>query len=317
MLKILFVLLCVGSLSNQSLATSQAREEKNENHREYSQRQMDHAEKLAEEPEKEREAGSDTLVTSSVTDVTAEYAEEDELSAQRVSDSRGGDLRREDSRIRVSGYQDSNPSKETQKEKEVRTSTPRAPKTPTRPGIGATIGKAIGSGLSQVTLSQLVTLGEKVWNYVIDNKPNAQFQTIKASIVPDGITDWTQLSGWTPPVVKVYHVQFKDALGINSGSFDYRITFVPGGSYQARGKFLGEIEFTPMNIKLATGRSLNVTAELSAPLNFGTPTDPVAAAQLLVSWTTPTLTHYQMQSAEYFIYGSGDIQDLSSGSANE
>jgi hypothetical protein len=164
-----------------------------------------------------------------------------------------------------------------------------------------------------VTLSQLITLGEKVWNYVLDNKPNATFQTIKSSIVPNGITDWTQLSGWTAPVSKVYHVQFKDALGIKSGSFDYQVTFVPGGSYKSHGKFLGEIEFTPMNIKLSTGRTLNVTAELSSPLNFGTQTDPVAAAQLTVSWTSPTLTHYQMQSAEYFIYGTGEIQDLSAG----
>jgi hypothetical protein len=282
MLKIVFALVCVGTLSNQSFADQKVRGETNEKHGEVSQRQIDHLERQ----ETESEGGE--LVTSSVTDITAEYAGD--------SDSSDSDL---------------------SADPETRSAFSRTPKAPVKLGSGSTIGKAIGSGLSQVTLSQLVTLGEKIWNYVLDNKPTAQLQTIKASIVPNGITDWTQLIGWSPPVAKVYHVQFRDALGAKSGSFDYRITFVPGGSYQGHGKFLGEIEFTPMHINLATGRSLNVTAELSSPLNFGTVTNPVAAAQLLVSWTTPTLTHYQMQSAEYFIYGSGAIQDLSSGSANE
>jgi len=164
-----------------------------------------------------------------------------------------------------------------------------------------------------VSLSQLITLGEQIWKYVLDNRPSAQYQTIKTSIVPKGITSWSELSEWKMPVVKVYRVEFKNILGAASGGFDYRISFVPGGSYKGKGKFLGNITFMPLNIQLNTGRTLDVKAELSDPLNYGTTSNPVAGAQLLVSWSTPTLTHYQMDSAEYNISGDGQIQDLSTG----
>ena len=164
-----------------------------------------------------------------------------------------------------------------------------------------------------VTIDQLITLGQRVWQFVIDNKPNATFQILNSSIVPEGISSWTQLTRWQHPVTKVYRVEFKNALGMTGSSFDYRIVFVPGGTYKGKGKFLGNISFVPMNIQLHTGRSLDVKAELSTPLNYGTETDPVAAVQLMVSWSTPTFTGYQMHSAQYFIYGDGQIQDDSSG----
>jgi hypothetical protein len=181
------------------------------------------------------------------------------------------------------------------------------------PTIGATIGTTVRNAISQVTLGQIITLGGKIWDFIITNRPTATFQTLQSSIVPSGITNWTQLRGWQTPVSKVYRVTFQTIFGGEAGSFDYRITFVPGGSYNGKGKFLGAISLMPMNIKLHTDRSLDMKATMSDPLNFGTELNPVAAAQLVVSWTSPTTTRYQMSSAEYFIYGTGEIQDLTNG----
>jgi hypothetical protein len=187
------------------------------------------------------------------------------------------------------------------------------PPVPTTPSLGSTIGTILQGQSSSVSIDQIITLGEKIWDFIVTNRPTAQFQTIQSSIVPRGISNWTQLRGWQHPVSKVYRVAFQNVFGGNAGSFDYRITFVPGGSYKGKGKFLGQISFVPMNILLHTDRSLDVKAQLSEPLNFGTETNPVAAAEIDVSWTSPTTTRYQMNSASYFIYGTGEIQDLSAG----
>jgi hypothetical protein len=166
---------------------------------------------------------------------------------------------------------------------------------------------------NQVTLDHLITLGSKVWDFVINNKPTTTYQTLKASIVPSGITSWTQLRGWSRPVSKVYRVEFKNIYGKVAGSFDYRITFVYGGNFGGKGKYIGQISFVPANVKLHTDRSLDVKAELLEPLNFGTEDDPIAAAQLQITWSSPTTTRYQLNSVDLFLYATGEIQNLTDG----
>jgi hypothetical protein len=166
---------------------------------------------------------------------------------------------------------------------------------------------------NQVTLDHLITLGSKVWDFVINNKPTTTYQTLKASVVPAGISSWTQLRGWSKPIAKVYRVEFKNIYGKVAGSFDYRITFVYGGSFNGKGKYIGQISFVPANVKLHTDRSLDVKAELLEPLNFGTEEDPIAAAQLQITWTSPTTTRYQLNSVDLFLYATGEIQNLTDG----
>jgi hypothetical protein len=64
---------------------------------------------------------------------------------------------------------------------------------------------------------------------------------------------------------------------------------------------------------LHTDRSLDVKAELLEPLNFGTEDDPIAAAQLQITWSSPTTTRYQLNSVDLFLYATGEIQNLTDG----
>lgn len=166
---------------------------------------------------------------------------------------------------------------------------------------------------NQVTLQDFITLGSKVWDFIINNKPNATYAPYRASVVPNGITHWTQLRGWSRPVSRVYRVAFQNMFGMASGSFDYRITFIYGGNYMGKGKYIGQISVIPANIKLATDRSLDVKVEILEPLNYGTEENPMAGVTLQVSWFSPTTVRYQMNSAELFLFGNGEIQNLTDG----
>ncbi len=178
------------------------------------------------------------------------------------------------------------------------------------PGPGPVVGPPPPS---EVTLSNVVALGTRIWDFIVNNKPNATYENFKASVVPAGITNWTQLQGWSKPVSKVYRVEFTNILGRSGGSFDYRITFIYGGHYRGKGKYIGQISFVPATIQLGTDRSLKLKAELLDPLNFGTEEDPVAGAALQISWSSPTTPRYQMGSVDLFLYGTGEIQNLSDG----
>lgn len=164
-----------------------------------------------------------------------------------------------------------------------------------------------------IDLDKIIALGEKVWDFVISNKPTADYEIFKTSIVPAGITNWTQLKRWSKPISKVYRVEFKNMMGQSAGGFDYRITYFYNGSYNDKGKFIGQISVVPANIKLYTDRTMKLKVELASIINFGSEVDPVAGAQLIISWNSPTTTRYEMRSAEYMIYGTGEIEDLTNG----
>ncbi len=169
------------------------------------------------------------------------------------------------------------------------------------------------NGGDRVTPGDIVTLGTRIWDFIVNSKPSATVSTLKTSVVPVEATSWRQLTGWSKPVSKVYRIEFTNIFGRVSGSFDYRITFIYGGKYKKKGKFIGQISFVPANIRLSTDRSLNVKAEMLDPLNFGTETDPVAGVQVQISWFSSTTPRYTMGSADLFLYGTGEIQSLSDG----
>ncbi len=164
-----------------------------------------------------------------------------------------------------------------------------------------------------VTIDRMITTGQKIWDFIVSMKPDANYDTFKASVVPDGITSWTQLNKWSKPVSKVYRVEFTNSLGYNAGSFDYRITYFHSGSYKGKGKFIGQISVVPQNIKLKSDRTFKLKVEIASVINFGDEVDPIAGAQLIISWASPTTTRYEMNSAEYMIYGNGEFQDLTNG----
>ena len=89
---------------------------------------------------------------------------------------------------------------------------------PTYPTTYPTTGGGVLNGGDHVSISDFVTLGTKVWDFIVNNKPNATYSNYKASVVPSGITSWTQLQGWSRPVSKVYRVEFTNSYGGVGGS---------------------------------------------------------------------------------------------------
>jgi hypothetical protein len=194
------------------------------------------------------------------------------------------------------------------------TPAPSATPTPINPtDINPSFPTDINTNSDGISIDQMIAIGTKVWDFIISNKPNAEYEVFKTSVVPAGITSWGQLQKWSKPVSKVYRVEFTNMFGQPAGGFDYRITYFYNGSYKGKGKFLGQISVVPTNIHLYTDRSLKMKVELASVINFGTEEDPIAGAQVIINWNSPTTTRYEMYSAEYLIYGTGEIEDLSNG----
>ena len=250
------------------------------------------------------QSSGDDIVKSTVTDVTAEYA----MLAQFAPTPTPAPAAKPSPTPAVKSPTDPKPSASP-------TASPSpSPAKTVDTGSDTSIADAPTDTVGGVDIGKIIALGEKIWDFILTNKPDAEYTALKTSIVPEGITNWAQLNlSKSKAVSKIYRVEFTTIFGGSAGGFDYRITYFPNGSYKGKGNFLGQISVVPLNVQLHTDRTLKMKAELEAALNFGSDTDPIAGAQILVTWSSPTTTRYVMNSAEYVIYGTGEIIDLTNG----
>ena len=252
------------------------------------------------------QSSDDQIVSSTVTDITPNYRPESSTLGDDQDKPKDGDKDKDQPKKDPPKTKD-DPGQEPSEDPE-----PDDPSHLPDPGDW---GDYCRIKIGNVDITSLITLGKNVWTFVVNNKPKADYKSLRGSIVPGGLDSWRQLSGWSKKksVVKIYRVEFKNVFGKTAGGFDYRISYYYGGGLKGKGKYLGQIAFTPNNIKLHTDRQVKIRAELLDPINLGTEEDPIAGVSLIVTWSSPTTTRYGMSSAEYFIDGNGEIRDRTNG----
>lgn len=169
--------------------------------------------------------------------------------------------------------------------------------------LNADLGVDIG-------ISDIINIGKEIWTIVQANKPVVNVTTNQATAIPKGITDWTQLAGWQAPQIHTFQTTFTNAYGINVVQFQYRVTYTPGGTYKGKGKFLANITVNPADLYVAWGYTFSVNVTIPSITNAGTTTSPIAAAEVLVSWTVDTVINHEQQTADYYVRGDGTFQTL-------
>lgn len=178
--------------------------------------------------------------------------------------------------------------------------TPEKPVTPT------------GSPLDEVEviLDQLIRIGQKIYKIVDAGKPVYNSTVHRTDVVPKGITDWQQLTGWQTPVSKTYEWSIKNLYGMNVVTLRYRILFTPGGRFENRGEFLQNVTIIPEYVYVAWGYSLDAVASVPSITNAGSTQNPIAAAELLIDATVKTPLNTARMSASYYVKGDGMFKAL-------
>ena len=162
----------------------------------------------------------------------------------------------------------------------------------------------------QIGIEDLVRFGKEAWKFIVENRPvvNATSETV--SIVPKGVTDWTQLTGWAQPEARTFKVTYKNLLGWEVMNFSYRIVYTPGGKYNDKGSYLTQVTVEPHQISAYWGFSVEAKASVPSIVNLGTVDDPVAGAQILVEWTAKSLTSHFENTRAFFVTGVGQFRAL-------
>ncbi|GIQ82523.1 hypothetical protein KIPB_003680 [Kipferlia bialata] len=139
----------------------------------------------------------------------------------------------------------------------------------------------IRSTVQGVDIDVLVNIGKAAWTIVNDNKSVFNYDSDSAYIVPEGITNWTQLEYWSPPVSVGYKAEWKNELGLHICDFEWALMYTYGGEYNDAGQYLSHVTIEPKHVNLDWGYSANVQVTIPAdPVNLGSTESPIAGIEI-------------------------------------
>jgi hypothetical protein len=159
-----------------------------------------------------------------------------------------------------------------------------------------------------LTLDQIINLGQKVWQMIKDNEPILEARGMTASALPAGLRCWNELSNWAPARAETYEVKYVNLYGITVINFKFRLLYSYGGSYKGQGRYLTNSTIQYSNVDVMWGYIFNADVEIPQVLNMGSTESPLAGMQLTVNWsvnTRPLSLKKSVNSSSFFIGGDG------------
>lgn len=164
------------------------------------------------------------------------------------------------------------------------------------------------------TVSGIVKVGEVIWGIVKDGEPDINAQTVSASALPAVAQEnWTQVVGWsTQPVMKDFRVYYKNGFKKVVVDFNYRISYLFGGSYRGQGSYLADIKVVSPFAEAKWGFKLDAYAQVPSVVNVGTVENPVAGAYVDIVWSAGSKLRKFHQTKSYMVHAKGSLADLES-----
>jgi hypothetical protein len=155
--------------------------------------------------------------------------------------------------------------------------------------------------------SEIITIGEKLWDIVIAGKPKVNVVTPTVAALPAGTTCWADLAGWHPPKSQIYSVSYKNLMGIEVVHMNFRLQFAYGGSKNGTGKYLSGVTMLPADLSVIWGYDFNASVAADQAINMGTTADPIAGIGLTLKWAIKTPIDETDNSINFFVQGDGQV----------
>ena len=160
------------------------------------------------------------------------------------------------------------------------------------------------------SIGDIIAIGQNIWKIVEAGKPSAHIVSNSVSALPKENPHWTMMTNWQGPMVKGYHMEAVNKLGIKVVSMDYKILAYYGGKYKGKGQYLTNLTMITDNVSVAWGYDLQATAELMDLVNTADEENPVPGCTLQMKWKTDTVVQHREGSHAVFVKGDGSVKDL-------
>ena len=171
------------------------------------------------------------------------------------------------------------------------------------------------SSVGDVTMmiNKLIAVGKKIWEIVDAGRPVVEANLNPISVLPRTENPdyaFTNMYGWSLPVVRRYRVNYTNLLGMNVIDFEFTVIFQYDGKYEGHGRYLTGVNVVADNIAVSWGFNFNVSSKLMAISNRGTMEEPIAAATIQLDYIGKSSGKEIRSSIIFHIDGAGNIIKL-------
>lgn len=157
-----------------------------------------------------------------------------------------------------------------------------------------------------VVLDRIINIGRKIWKIIDENKPVVDIRTQYAAAVPEGITHWSQLTGWDTPAGTIYGFLAKNAYGSTMVDVRYQVLRTTGGAFKGKGQYLTGVTIEPLTVTVGWGYRFTMTAEVPSVTNADkTGNNPTAGMMVTVKWRIQTPLKDAQGTGVYYVRGDG------------
>lgn len=189
---------------------------------------------------------------------------------------------------------------------------PQAPQTPGgRPVTLPQIGLPGGGGITDpMGIQQWITVGERVWQLVSNNRPTASVSTHRVSVLPASVEDWAQIESWQGPAARTFEVVARNLLGSTVVRNKYTVAWNYGGKFNGKGAYIGNLTMIPTDISVSFGYTLNSRVVVGDAVNIASTNDPVPALNFQVEYSVTNIIKHIQMAESFFVTGKGGFKKI-------
>lgn len=161
-----------------------------------------------------------------------------------------------------------------------------------------------------VGADEVIAIGKEVWTFMEENKPVMNLNTDYAGAVPNGVSDWTHLSGWKNALKGPYTISWINGFNLETVHIDFKWASSYGGRYDGVGQYITQAGPLVGKIDVSWGYTVDVSVRAFSPLNVGTKKTPVSQIDIELTSRISNVLKDVTQNYHARFTGSGDIMIL-------
>jgi hypothetical protein len=90
-------------------------------------------------------------------------------------------------------------------------------------------------------VGEIINLGLKIWRIIEQNQPVVNLNLKRASALPAGLRDWSEMEGWSDIQVREYQVSYINGFNKEVVKLNMLLTYSYGGRYNGAGQYLSQV----------------------------------------------------------------------------
>lgn len=168
----------------------------------------------------------------------------------------------------------------------------------------------------------VVALGEEIYKLVEHGRPQVTTAYEPISILPRDpsntaanpaeryAVDPFDMEGFSAPVEKMITAKVKSPVGTEAVTFQYKVIYSYGGSYNGTGRYLTGINIIPASIKVSHGWTFDSSMKLTGMMNHGTRANPIVGAMITIKYKMSSMRQAFERNDTIYISGDGSMKAM-------